>query len=78
MAKILEKLLINRINYFLYSNQSLSSKQLGFSPQKSTETALDYLISLVEKQIESKAFILLVSLDIKGAFDNSWWLQTLV
>jgi hypothetical protein len=35
-AKIFEKLLIDRINWFLNINNSLSENQFGFRPQKST------------------------------------------
>jgi hypothetical protein len=34
VGKILEKLLIDRINYHLYSNKLLKGKQYGFLPQK--------------------------------------------
>jgi hypothetical protein len=35
-GKVLEKLLINRINHHLYKNEMLTDKQFGFTPQKST------------------------------------------
>jgi hypothetical protein len=37
-GKVLEKLLINRIMHFLYSNDSLNQNQFGFSPQKVLQT----------------------------------------
>jgi hypothetical protein len=40
-GKLLEKLLINRINHHLNTNKLLNSNQYGFIPQKSTvDTAL--------------------------------------
>jgi hypothetical protein len=38
-GKLLEKLLIERINYHLYSNNLLNNNQFGFTPQKSTVDA---------------------------------------
>jgi len=38
-GKVLEKLLINRINHHLYSRGYMNEKQFGFRPQKSTVDA---------------------------------------
>jgi hypothetical protein len=38
-GKVLEKLLIDRINHHLYSNSLLNKNQYGFFPQKSTVDA---------------------------------------
>ena len=38
-GKVLEKLLINRIIHFLYTNDLLNQKQFWFTPQKSTTEA---------------------------------------
>jgi hypothetical protein len=72
-GKILEKLLINRINYHLYSNNHLSSNQFGFRPQSSTQMAVQKLVNKVKHQLSKKQFLLFTSLDIRGAFDNAFW-----
>jgi len=38
-GKILEKLLINRINHYMYKHDLLTGRQFGFTPQKSTTDA---------------------------------------
>jgi len=38
-GKVLEKLLINRINHNMYKNELLTDSQYGFTPQKSTTDA---------------------------------------
>jgi len=38
-GKVLEKLLINRINHHMYKNELLIDRQYGFVPQKSTTDA---------------------------------------
>ncbi len=73
IAKVLEKLIIERINYYLLKKNLLSDKQFGFTKQKSTETAIEYLISKAKNQLKKRAFLLIVSLDIRGAFDNCVW-----
>ncbi|GBP00859.1 Putative 115 kDa protein in type-1 retrotransposable element R1DM [Eumeta japonica] len=70
-GKIVEKLMIGRIQWHMLP--SLSPKQYGFMPQRSTEDALYDLVNHVKKEIESKKAVLLISLDIEGAFDNAWW-----
>jgi hypothetical protein len=72
-GKILEKLISNRLTYFLYKNKLMNDKQFGFVPQKSTEDALNFLIKKARNQLNNKNFLLLISLDISGAFNNAWW-----
>ena len=38
-GKVLEKLLINRINHHMHKNELLTDIQYGFTPQKSTTDA---------------------------------------
>lgn len=42
-------------------------------PQRGTEDALYDLVEHIKKGVNSKNIVLLVSLDIEGAFDNAWW-----
>ena len=77
IAKLFEKLIINRINHHMFSNNLLSKSQFGFTPNVSTEDALEFVHNLGRKALESKAYLLVVVLDITGAFDNCWWPQIL-
>ena len=41
-GKVIEILLINRINYHIYKNELLTDSQYGFTPQKSeTDAAME-------------------------------------
>nr|XP_049697305.1 uncharacterized protein LOC126054733 [Helicoverpa armigera] len=42
-------------------------------PQRSTEDALYTLVKHVQDKLRLKKLIVLVSLDIEGAFDSAWW-----
>jgi len=44
-GKVLEKLLIDRINHHLYSNSLLNKNQFGFFPQKSTVDAALHILT---------------------------------
>jgi hypothetical protein len=72
-SKILEKLLINRIIFYLTSKNLLNERQYGFTPQKSTIDAIFNAKNFIEKTFERKGFALLIALDISGAFDNAFW-----
>lgn len=54
---------------------TLNSRQYGFFPQRGAEDALYDLVEHVRREILStqKKSVLIVSLDIEGAFDNAWW-----
>jgi len=72
-GKVLEKLLINRINHQIYSNVLMSGNQYGFMPQKSTTDAAMAVKEFVKKALAAGDIVALISLDVKGAFDAAWW-----
>ncbi len=63
--------------YYLNSNNLLSDKQYGFTPQKSTEDALHSIKEFIEKAFDEKGFAAVIAVDINGAFDNAWWAKIL-
>ncbi|CAH2091712.1 unnamed protein product [Euphydryas editha] len=71
LGKTVEKLLIGRLQWRLFP--TLHRSQYGFMPQKGTEDALYDLVAHIRREIKLKKIVLLVSLDIEGAFDNAWW-----
>jgi hypothetical protein len=72
-GKVLEKVLINRINHYVYSNDYMNNKQYGFTPQRSTINAAVAVQDFVEEGLNSGDVLVIVSLDVKGAFDAVWW-----
>ena len=70
-GKVLEKVLINRIIH-IFSHDFMNRNQYGFTPQRSTIDAAmavkDFVVGLVAGEV-----IVLVSLDVKGAFDAALW-----
>ena len=71
LGKIVEKLLIVRVQWHIFP--TLSANQYGFMPQRSTEDALYDIVGHIRQQVDNKKIVVLVSLDIEGAFDNAWW-----
>ena len=72
-GKVLEKLLINRINYYIYKNRLMTNRQFGFTPQKNTIDAAMEAKRFIEPILESRGAVIMMSLDVKGAFDAASW-----
>jgi len=72
-GKLLEKVLINRINHHIYSHNFMTTKQYGFTPQRSTINAAMPVKDFVEEGLVAGELIVFVCLDVKGAFDAAWW-----
>jgi hypothetical protein len=72
-GKVLEKVLINIINYYVYSNDLMNSNQYGFTPQLSAIDAAMAVKDFVEEALKAREVLVIASLDVKGAFDAAWW-----
>jgi len=72
-GKVLEKLLINRINHHVFSHDIVNKNQFGFTPQSSTTDAAMTVKGFIEEGLSAGEIIVLISLDAKGAFDAAWW-----
>lgn len=77
MGKIYEKIILKRIKYFLHLTQSLNNHQHGFCENRSTETAIQYLLSIIDINLFNNCYTSLISIDFQGAFDNLQWKATI-
>ena len=72
-GKVLEKLLIDRTLHHVLSGNLLNTRQFGFLPGKSTVDAAMAMKNFVQENLQQYGYIVLTSLDVKGAFDAAWW-----
>ena len=72
-GKVLEKLMINRTLHSINSRSLLSTKQYGFTPQRSTVEAAMAMKHFVQQNLQYYGYIIFTSLDVQGAFDAAWW-----
>jgi hypothetical protein len=72
-GKVVEKLLINRIMHHIYSNNLLNPNQFGFTPNKRPTDAAIIVKEYLEEGMREGHIAILVSLDVKGAFDVTCW-----
>jgi len=73
LEKIMHKILICRIIYWAYSTNFLNNIQYGFTPQRSTIDAAMAVKNIVDEGLKAGEVVILVSLDIRTAFDAAWW-----
>ncbi|GBP97782.1 Putative 115 kDa protein in type-1 retrotransposable element R1DM [Eumeta japonica] len=71
LGKTVERMLVGRLQWHLMPK--LQATQYGFTPQRGTEDALYDLMTHIYQELNLKKIVLMVSLDIEGAFDNAWW-----
>jgi len=71
--KVLENLLINRINHHVYLQGHMNENQFSFRLQKSTIDAAMVVKEFVQDSLAEGDVIALVSLDVQEAFDAAWW-----
>ena len=59
--------------HHVYTNNLLNHNQFGFTPQKSITDAAITVKESVEDGLREGLMTILVSLDVRGAFDAAWW-----
>ena len=72
-GKVLEKALINRINYHVYSTDYLNHNQYVFTPQTSTIDVIMAVTEFIEEGLRTGEVTVTESLDVEGAFNSAWW-----
>ena len=69
LLKTLEKMIYFRLNFFIENNNILSPSQFGFRRNQSCLDCLSILISDYYISLAENKFMVIVPLDLKGAFD---------
>ncbi|GBL80260.1 putative RNA-directed DNA polymerase from transposon X-element [Araneus ventricosus] len=70
IGKVLEKLMTQRLTYHLESTNSLNYRQHDFREGKSVDTAINELLRKIKTARRDGKHVLVLSIDIKRAFDN--------
>ncbi|GBL90694.1 hypothetical protein AVEN_219359-1 [Araneus ventricosus] len=66
----MEKVMTQRLTYHLESTNSLNGRQHSFREDKSVETAINEILRKIQTARRDSKHVLVLSIDIKGAFDN--------
>ncbi|KAG5890674.1 hypothetical protein JTB14_011640 [Gonioctena quinquepunctata] len=70
LGKMLERIIISKIQKAIPANRLISDNQFGFSKEKSTVDAIKHMLGHIDTHDKHH---LVVFIDIKGAFNNMWW-----
>ncbi|GBL93679.1 hypothetical protein AVEN_25664-1 [Araneus ventricosus] len=70
IGKVLEILMTQRLTYDLESTNSMNDRQHGFREGKSVDTAVNEQLRKIRTARRDGKHVLVLSIDIKGAFDN--------
>jgi len=65
----LEKVTIDGILFHVHTNDLFNNNQYGFIPQKRTVNAAIEVKTFIDEYLRLKQCAVIVSLDVKGAFD---------
>ena len=69
-GKIFEKIIYSRLYSFINSQNILNENQYGFRKQHSTNHAINYSVTHVQKLIREKNHVLGIFIDLSKAFDT--------
>ena len=72
ISKALERIVTDRLTFFLENCHLLSEGQFGFYKGCSTEDALWHLVNVASVALQRWQHLVLVSLDIQSAYDRVW------
>ena len=70
--KILERLVLKRLQVLEVSNNWMSPEQFAYRPGRSSNHALMNYVTVAGEYIKNKTPNCMIHIDIKGAFDNVW------
>jgi len=68
-AKLLERVMYNRIISFLYENKILSEAQNGFRKGQSIDTAVQSFIGMIQKALDKRVHTFGIFIDLTKAYD---------
>lgn len=72
MCKVMEKIIVRRMNYYLEKKEILSIEQSGFRKKRSTLDALILFKNDAKKEIIMREYLVAVFFDIEKAYDTLW------
>ena len=72
LAKVLERIVTDRLTFFLETSSALSPSQYGFRRMRSTELALWNFVQAAGTALLDRRKTIVVALDIQGAYDRVW------
>lgn len=73
LGKVLERVIVKRVNEHLDANRIISPRQYGFRRHRGTENAVKRLLNDIDLARDLHNYVLVISLDVRAAFDTVKW-----
>ena len=77
MGKLLEELILQRLQGLLVGESGFSENQFGFRKGRSTLDAIQAEVNIatnaIKGTVKREGFCALISIDIRNAFNTAWW-----
>ena len=72
LAKLFEKIIMNRLLFYLEFHNLLPPNQFGFRPGKSTQQSIHFALETIKENRSQSKCSLVATRDIRKAFDTVW------
>ena len=72
IAKLFEKIINNRLLYYIESNNLYNERQFGFRPGKSTVQSINLVTEIIRENKRQNKVTLVSTRDVEKAFDKMW------
>lgn len=71
-GKLLEKIILSRLDSYLTENSTINNRQHGFRPKRGTQTAITTAYELASQALAQKHQCYIILRDVAKAFDKVW------
>ena len=72
VIKVFERVIANRLQYYLEYHNLLSERQFGFRPQRCTQHSISLIHMVLQSHCKAGKASLIATRDVKRAFDTVW------
>ena len=72
VAKLFEKIINNRLLYFIEHNNLFQERQFGFRPGRSTNQSINIITEIIKENKRQNKITLISTRDVEKAFDKMW------
>ncbi|GFV57532.1 probable RNA-directed DNA polymerase from transposon BS [Trichonephila clavipes] len=75
LSKVMERMITSRLDWYLETNNLLTSSQAGFRKCQSTNQQVVFLGQSIKDALDQRHSALALFVDFEAAFDKVWWLK---
>ncbi|GFU64610.1 probable RNA-directed DNA polymerase from transposon X-element [Trichonephila clavipes] len=75
LSKVMERMITSRFDWYLETNNLLTSSQAGFRKCQSTNQQVVFLGQSIKDALDQRHSALALFVDVEAAFDKVWWFE---